>query len=128
MQALLRRTYHGSKISQFDTGSTFLSKMHISTPLTITTKRSTLDVATALDSLLSAFIVSMPNSAMLLKAHNQFSKKFVDKFCSPFFMLSIIWSNYFESSQKNVSNMLCLVMRIFTEKKYSVTLVSLNFH
>ena len=31
----------------------------------------------------------MPNSAMLLKAHSQFSKKFVDKFCSPFFVLSI---------------------------------------
>ena len=31
----------------------------------------------------------MPNSAMLLKGQNQFSKKFVDKFCSPFFVLSI---------------------------------------
>ena len=30
MLTLLLRTYHGSKILQFDTGSTFLSKIHIS--------------------------------------------------------------------------------------------------
>ena len=44
-----------------------------------------------------------------LKAHSQLSKKFVDKFCSPSFCAIL-------SSRKNVSNMLCLIMKILTEK------------
>ena len=44
-----------------------------------------------------------------LKVHNQLSKKCLDKFCSPFFCAIL-------SSRKNVSNMLCLIMKILTEK------------
>ena len=44
-----------------------------------------------------------------LKAHNQLSKKCVDKFCSPSFCAIL-------SSHKNVSSMLCLIMKILTEK------------
>ena len=62
MPALLLRTYHGSKILQFDTGSTFLSKIHIS------------------------FYCQYAKFSKLLKAQSQFSKKFMDKFCSPFFV------------------------------------------
>ena len=65
MSALLLRTYHGSKILQFDTGSTFLSKIHIS------------------------FYCQYAKFSKLLMAQSQFSKKFMDKFCSPFFVLSI---------------------------------------
>ena len=65
MQALLRRTYHGSKISQFDTGSTFLSKIRVS------------------------FYCQYAKFNKLLKAQSQFSEKFMDKFCSPFFVLSV---------------------------------------
>ena len=65
MPALLLRTYHGSKILQFYTGSTFLSKIHIS------------------------FYCQYAKFSKLLKAQSQFSKKFMDKFCSPFFVLSV---------------------------------------
>ena len=44
-----------------------------------------------------------------LKTHSQFSKKFVDKFCSPSFCAIL-------SSHKNVSNMLCLIIKILREK------------
>ena len=44
-----------------------------------------------------------------LKAHSQLSEKCVDKFCSPSFCAIL-------SSRKNVSNMLCLIMKILTEK------------
>ena len=61
MQALLLRTYHGSKILQFDTGSTFLSKIRIS------------------------FYYQYAKFSKLLKAKSQFSEKFMAKFCSPLF-------------------------------------------
>ena len=65
MQALLLRTYHGSKILQFGTGSTFLSKIRIS------------------------FDWQYAKFSKLLKAQSQF----MDKFCSPFFVHSI--TSYF---------------------------------
>ena len=52
-----------------------------------------------------------------LKAHSQLSKKYVDKFCSPFFCATL-------SSRKNVSNMLCLIMKILTEKKHIISFTS----
>ena len=75
MPTLLLRTYHGSKVLQFDNGSTFLSKIHIS------------------------LYCQYANSAMLLKVQGQFSKKFVDKFCSPFFVLSVI--SYFNKKLRH---------------------------
>ena len=45
-----------------------------------------------------------------LKVHSQLSKKFVNKFCSPSFGAIV-------SSRKNISSMLCLIMKILTEKK-----------
>ena len=45
-----------------------------------------------------------------VKAHCQLSIKCVDKICSPSFCVVL-------SSRKNVTNMLCLIMKILTEKK-----------
>ena len=45
-----------------------------------------------------------------VKAHCQLSIKCVDKICSPSFCVVL-------SSRKNVTNMLCLIMEILTEKK-----------
>ena len=60
-----------------------------------------------------------------LKGHSQFSKKFVDLqsliLCFKSLDLTIL------SSHKNFSNMLYLIMKILTEKKYSVTSISLTF-
>ena len=116
MPTLLLRTCHGSKILQFDTGSSFLS-----------------------------FIANMPNPVVLrmkkfisiyfkvflkikLKGHSQFSKKFVDKFCSPTFCAFNNFNHMLEltilSSSKNVSNMFCLIMKILTNRKK--TLISLT--
>ena len=75
MPALLLRTYHGSKILQFDTGSTFLSKIRIS------------------------FYCQYAKFSKLLKAQSQFSKKFMDKFCSPFFELLI--TTYFKKKLRH---------------------------
>ena len=47
------------------------------------------------------------------KAHSQLSKKFVDKFCSSSFGAIV-------GSRKNVSNMLCLIMKILTEKNLNI--------
>ena len=44
-----------------------------------------------------------------LKAHSQLSEKCVDKFCSPSFCAIL-------SSRKNVSNVLCLIMKILIKK------------
>ena len=78
MPTLLLRTYYGSNLLQYDTGSFFSEDSH--------------------------------NSSFKLKAHSQLSKKFVDKFCSSSFGAIV-------GSRKNVSNMLCLIMKILTEKK-----------
>ena len=64
MGTLLLRTYHGSKTLQFDTGSTFLLKIHIS---------------------FYCQYAKLSNAAKQGKAYSQFSKKFVDKSCTPFF-------------------------------------------
>ena len=71
MPTLLLRTYHGCKILQFDTGSSFLLKIHI---------------------IFYSQYAKFHNAAYekvhldLLKApKNQSSKKFMDKFCSPSF-------------------------------------------
>ena len=52
-----------------------------------------------------------------IKAHSQLSKKCVDKFCSPFFCAIL-------SSRKNVSNMLCVIMKILTEKNPFISFIS----
>ena len=52
-----------------------------------------------------------------LKALSQHSKKFVDKFCNPSFGAIV-------SSRKNVSNIICLVMKILTKK--TTNLISLT--
>ena len=44
-----------------------------------------------------------------LKAHSQLSKNCLDKFCSPSFCAIL-------SSRKSVSNLLCLIRKILTEK------------
>ena len=75
MPALLLRTYHSSKILQFDTGSSFLSKIHMN------------------------FYCQYAKFSKLLKAQSQFSKKFMDKFCSPFFVLSI--TSYFNNKLRH---------------------------
>ena len=78
MQALLLRTYHGSKILQLDdTGSTFLSNIRIS------------------------FYCQYAKFSKLLKAQSQFPEKCVDKFCSPFFVLSI--TSYFNKRYVTLS-------------------------
>ena len=48
-----------------------------------------------------------------LKILSQLSKKDVDKFCSPQFCAML-------SSHKNVSNKLCLIMKILTEKNLNI--------
>ena len=75
MSVLLLRNYHGSKILQFDTGSTFFSKIYIS------------------------FYCRCAKISKLLKAQSQFSKKFMDKLCSPVFVLSI--TTYFNKKLRH---------------------------
>ena len=57
------------------------------------------------------------------KAHSQLSEKFADKFCSVLSFqspeLTIL------RSRKNATNMFCLIMKIFTEKKQtSISVIS----
>ena len=75
MLALLLRTFMAAKMLQFDSGSIFLSKIHIS------------------------FCCQYAKFSKLLKAQSQFSKKFMDKFCSPFFVLSI--TSYFNKKLRH---------------------------
>ena len=76
MPALLLKTYHGSKILQFDTGSTFLSKIHIS------------------------FYCQYAKFSKLLNTQSHLSKKFMDKLCSPF----LCAFNHFIFSQEVTSH------------------------
>ena len=78
MPTLLLRTYHGSKILQFDTGSPFLLKVHIVFYCQYAKLRNAPYEKVHLD-LLQSFL------KIKLKAHSQLSIKIVDKFCSPFF-------------------------------------------
>ena len=76
MPRLLLRTYHGTKILQFDTGSTFLLKVHVIFYCQYAKFRSAAYEKAHLALLQSIFKIS-------LKVLRQLSKKFVDKFCSP---------------------------------------------
>ena len=70
MPALLLRTYHGSNMLQFDSGSFSLSKIH-----------------------------KLHKFSKLLKAQSQFSKTSMDKFFSPFFVLSV--TSYFNKKLRH---------------------------
>ena len=80
MRTPLLRTYHGSKILQFDTGSSFLMKIHINFFCQYAKFRNAPYEKVSLD-LLQSFL------KIKLKAHSQLSKKCVDKFCCPSFCL-----------------------------------------
>ena len=75
MPALQLRTYYGSKILQFDTGSSFLLKIHINFYYQYAKFINASYEKVQLD-LLQSFL------KIKLKAHSQLSKNFVDKFCS----------------------------------------------
>ena len=74
MPTLLLRTYHGSKTLQFDTGSSFLLKIHIFYYQYAKFRNAAYEKV-HLD-LLQIFL------KIKLKTHSKLSKKFVDKFCS----------------------------------------------
>ena len=112
---LLLRIYHGGKILLFDTGSSFLLKIHIIFYWQYAKFRNAAYEKIYVD-LLQSFL------KFRLKAHSQLSKKIQDKFCSPSFRvfnhLTIL------SSRKNVSSMLCLILKILTEKNTLISLTS----
>ena len=78
MPTLLLRTYHGSKILQFDTGSSFLPKIHINLYYQYAGFRNAAYKKVHLD-LLKSFL------NIKLKAYSELSKKPVDKSRSPSF-------------------------------------------
>ena len=78
MPTPLLRTYHGSKIQQFDTGNSLLLKIHTNCYYQYAKFRNATHEKVHLD-LLQSFL------KIKLTAHIQFSKKFVDKFYSPSF-------------------------------------------
>ena len=78
MQTLVLRTYLGRKIQQFDTGSSFLVRIHINFYYRYGKFGNTAYEKVHLD-LLQSFL------KFKLKAYSQLSKKVVDKFCSPSF-------------------------------------------
>ena len=92
MPTLLLRTYHGSKILQFDTGSSFLSKIHTFFYCQYAEFRNAAYEKVHLD---------LPQSFLKIKlnASSQLSKKSVDKFCSPSFC-TFNHLNYSEYPQK----------------------------
>ena len=94
---------------QFDTGS-FLLEIHIVFYCQYAKFRIAAYEKVHLDLLQSFFKIK-------LKAHSQLSEKCVDKFCSPSFCAIL-------SSRKNVSNMLCLIMKILSEKKPIISFTS----
>ena len=90
MPTLLLRTYNGSKVLQFDTGSSFLLKIPINFYCQYAKFGNAAYEKVTLD-LIQSFL------KIKLKAHGQLSKNFGDKFCIvSFFVLSIIWANYSE--------------------------------
>ena len=101
MPTLLLRNYHGSKFLQFDTGSSFLVKIRIIFYCQYAKFRNAPYEKVHLD-LLQSFL------GIKLKVHSQLLLFLC--FQSP--ELTIL------SDRKNVSNMLCLIMKILTEKKY----------
>ena len=82
MLALPLRTYHGSKILKFDTGSSSLLKIYIIYNRHYAKFHNDAHEKDYLD-LLQSFL------KIKLKAHSQLSRKIVYKLCSPFFVLSI---------------------------------------
>ena len=78
MATILLRTCHDSKILHFDTGTSFLLKIHINFYYQYAKFRNAAFEKVHLD-LLQSFL------KIKLKAHSQLSKKFVDKFCNPSF-------------------------------------------
>ena len=99
---------------KFDTGSSFLLKIHI---IFYCQYEKFLNAAyeEAHLHLLQSFL------KIKLKGRSHFFKIFVDKFCSPPFL-------YFQSFQliilrksKNVSNMLCLIVKILIQEKFDIT-------
>ena len=103
MPRFLLRTYHGSKILQFDTGSSFLLKIHVIFYCQYAKFRKAAYKKVHLELLQSFFKIK-------LKVLSKLSKKFVNKFCSPY-------SCAIPNCRKNISNKLCLNMKILTEKK-----------
>ena len=100
---LLLRTYHGSKILQFDNESSFLLKIHVIFYCQYAKFRNAAYEKVHFDFLQSFFKIK-------LKVSSQLSKKFVDKFSSPEFCAIL-------RSRKNVSHKLCLIIKILTEKQ-----------
>ena len=92
MPRLLLRTYHGSKILQFDTGSSFLITIHIVYYCQYAKFRNAPYENVHLN-LLQGFL------KIKLMAHSQLSKKFVDKFRSPSFCFLIALIAYSLSSR-----------------------------
>ena len=86
MATLLLRTYHDRKILQFDNESNFLAKINIFFYWQYSKFRNAAYEKVYLN-LYQSFL------KIKLKTHSQFSKKFVDKFCSPSFGA---FANYFE--------------------------------
>ena len=78
MPTLLLRTYYGSKILQFDTGSSFLQKIRSNLHYQYAKFRNATYEKVHLD-LLQSFL------KIKLKAHSQLPKKTVNKFCNPCF-------------------------------------------
>ena len=90
MPTLLLRTYHGIKIVQFDTGSSFFLKIHVIFYYQYVEFRIAAYKMVHLD-LIQSFL------KIKLKGHSQLAKKFVFKFfCNSFFMPSAAWTNYSE--------------------------------
>ena len=81
MPTLLLRTDHGTKILRFDSGSSFLLKIHINFCYQYVKFRNAVYKKVHLD-LLQSFL------KIKLKTNSQLPKKFVDKFCSPSFCAS----------------------------------------
>ena len=107
MPILLLRNYHGSKILQFNTGGSFLVKIHIIFYCQHAKFRNTAYGKVHLD-LLQNFL------KIKLKAHSQLSLFL----CFESLELTIL------CSRKNVRNMLCLIMKILTEKHTLISLTS----
>ena len=107
MSTLLLKTYSGSKILQFDTRSSFLVKIYIIFYCQYAEFRNAAYQKIHLN-LLQSFL------KIKLKPHSQLSLFL----CFESLELTI------PSSRKNVSNMLCLIMKILAEKNTLISLAS----
>ena len=108
MSTILRRTYD-SKTLQFDTGGSFLLKIHIIFYLQYAKFRSAANEKVHLD-LLQSFLKIKPKTHSISLANLQIN------FEVPFSLeLTIL------SSGENVINMFCLITKIFTTKRLPKT-------